>query len=175
MNRSNGGILFLILLIAAAVVLTDQATKASIVQRMALGDSTRVIGDFFRITHAQNPGGAFGLFRNSGLVFKVLSFVAVILLVVAACVVPARGWSGRIAYGMVLGGAVGNLVDRLCVGRVVDFLDVGVGDVRWPVFNVADIAIVVGVGLFLLVSLRSGDSIVDSSLPARGAEDDSGS
>ena len=174
MNRSNGGVLLLILLIAAVVVVADQASKAFIVQEMNHGDSICVIGDYFRITHALNPGGAFGLFRDSGRAFKVLSFVAVILLVVAACVVPARGWNGRVAYGMVLGGAIGNLTDRLSMGRVVDFLDVGVGDLRWPIFNVADIAIVVGVGLFLLVSLRSGDSIVDSSHPAGGTEDDSG-
>jgi signal peptidase II len=78
--------------------------------------------------------------------------------------------ASQAALGLVLGGAIGNLIDRLRFGRVVDFLDIGYGDVRWPVFNVADVAVVAGVALFLLVTLRSGDARVGRELPEERKE-----
>ncbi|MBN1826980.1 MAG: signal peptidase II [Candidatus Eisenbacteria bacterium] len=157
------------LLVALASVLLDQAAKGVVERSLALGESIDVIGGFFRLTHVQNPGGAFGLFRGAGAAFTALSTAAVVLLLAAAWRYPAAGRS-RIAYGLVLGGALGNLIDRIRLERVVDFLDFGVGGLRWPVFNVADIAVVVGVGLFLLISLPKGDAHVREPRPEGGGE-----
>lgn len=152
------------LLVAAGLVLLDQAAKGIVERALSPGESREVVGGFFRLTHVQNPGGAFGLFRESGAAFTVLSILAVALLLAAAWRYPAAGRS-RIAYGLVLGGALGNLIDRIRLSRVVDFLDFGFGDLRWPVFNVADIAVVVGVGLFLLLSLDKGGGRVGEGEP----------
>lgn len=144
------------LLVGAAVVAVDQATKWIAQRGLARGESVSVVGDFFRLTHVQNPGGAFGLFRESGSMFTLLSVAAVIFLFWTVRRYPARAVGMRFALGLVLGGALGNLIDRVRTSRVVDFFDVGFGDLRWPVFNVADVAVVVGVGLFLLVSWKGG-------------------
>jgi len=154
-SRSDRGAPWTTFLVAAGLVLLDQSAKTIVERSYALGESTRVMGDFFRLTHVQNPGGAFGLFRGAGDAFTALSVFAVVLLLAAVWRYPAVG-AGRVAYGLVLGGALGNLIDRIRLERVVDFLDFGFGDLRWPVFNVADIAVVVGVGLFLLLSLGRG-------------------
>jgi signal peptidase II len=146
------------LFLGVAVVIVDQLSKWIAGRSLVRGESVEVIGDFFRLTHVQNPGGAFGLFRGSGGAFTLLSVIAVAVLLYALWRVPPRAGPARLALGTVLGGAVGNLVDRLRFESVVDFFDVGVGELRWPVFNVADAAVVVGVGLFLIFSFRAGDA-----------------
>ncbi len=153
-----------------AVVIADQLSKWIAGRSLVRGESVEVIGDFLRLTHVQNPGGAFGLFREAGGTFTLLSVIAVAVLLWALWRVPPRAGLSRLALGIILGGAVGNLVDRLRFESVVDFFDVGVGELRWPVFNVADAAVVVGVGLFLVFSFRAGDSGAgESDVP--GGED----
>jgi signal peptidase II len=146
------------LLLGLGVAALDQITKRIVSGGMIRGESIPVLGNFFRLTFVQNPGGAFGLFRDSGSVFTVLSLVAVVFLFWTVHRYPAHLTGMRVALGLVLGGAVGNLIDRIRMHRVVDFFDVGFGDLRWPVFNVADVAVVLGVVMFLIVSIRSGDS-----------------
>jgi signal peptidase II len=153
-----------------ATLLVDQATKTAVGGLLLPGRSVPVLGDYLRLTHVQNPGGAFGLFRNSGSAFAIASIGAVLLLLWTIARYHARSRPAEVALGLVLGGAIGNLVDRIRFGRVVDFLDAGVGDVRWPVFNVADIAVVVGVALFLLVTMRSGDPLVERK-PDQGRDE----
>ncbi len=144
-----------LLLIAGLVVLADQLTKAAILGQLPLYDSRVVIPGFFSITHIQNPGGAFGLLADQHPLLRRGLFLGVSL--VATGVVlwfyhrtpPERRWLAG-AFALILGGAIGNLLDRLRLGQVVDFLDVYVGQWHWPAFNVADSAITVGVGLFLL-------------------------
>lgn len=171
MSGSTGGNLARPLLLGLGVVALDQATKRIVSGGMARGESIPVLGSFFRLTHVENPGGAFGLFRDSGSIFTVLSFVAVIFLFWTVHRYPARLMGTRIALGLVLGGAVGNLIDRVRMHRVVDFFDVGFGDLRWPVFNVADVAVVLGVAMFLIVSMRSGDSDDQSSRTTGGGDE----
>jgi len=161
------GLLFSVL-VGAGALLLDQAAKAIVASRLDLGRSVPVAGDVFRITHVQNPGGAFGLFRDHGNLYTVLSIAAVAVLGYLAARGRIRTPGGRTAIGLVLGGAIGNLIDRLRFGRVIDFLDVGVGDLRWPVFNLADAWVVAGVALFFLLSMRSGDPLDGKQTDAGG-------
>ena len=130
-----------VLIVAFGVVLgLDQITKAVIRQNLALGESIPREGTF-RITHTYNTGSAFGLFPDQTLFLIIASFVgiAILLLVYRNATFPS--FLLRLSLSMQLGGAVGNLVDRVRVGRVTDFVELGF----WPVFNVADASIVIGI------------------------------
>lgn len=140
-------------LIAAAVVVVDQLTKAWIRSILAPGESTPVLGDWIRLVHAQNNGGIFGLLRGQALPFAIVS------LGVIALIVAYHGRSGRnpfltVALALLLGGAIGNLLDRLLYGSVVDFVDAGIGTIRWYTFNVADASISLAIVLLLALSIR---------------------
>ncbi|MFZ0241212.1 MAG: signal peptidase II [Desulfobacterales bacterium] len=144
-----------LLLIAGAVVLLDQFTKILVVRSLPLYHSMAVIPGFFDLTHVQNPGGAFGFLASSdsrlrAVVFLFVSLVAVGLILWFYFKSPStHPWLSG-AFAMIFGGAVGNLIDRLRFGKVTDFLDFYVGRLHWPAFNVADSAITVGIGIFLL-------------------------
>lgn len=142
-------------LIALAVILLDRVTKLAIVQTLRLGQGFPVIPGFFDIVFVLNPGAAFGFLatlseqiRNP--LFIVISVVAVILIIFYHTRYLRSHRLVSLALGLVLGGAVGNLIDRLRYGMVVDFLDVHVGPYHWPAFNVADSAISIGVSLMIL-------------------------
>ena len=138
-----------------AVVALDVFTKAQVERTLRLYDPVPVWGDFFRLTYIFNRGAAFGLHLgdSSRFIFMGLAIIAVAVLFFMYRATP---WSDRlrlIAIASVTGGAIGNLVDRVRSDRgVVDFLDFGLGNVRWPVFNVADIAVTVG-AILLAISL----------------------
>jgi signal peptidase II len=139
--------------LAAFVVVADQLTKAWITATLAPGASMAVIGDLVRLVHGQNSGALFGLFRDNALLFGLVSIAVIALIVVY------HGRSGRSLYlsvtlGFLLGGALGNMIDRLRIGYVVDFVDAGIGDVRFYTFNVADTGISLAVLLLLLVAIR---------------------
>lgn len=138
--------------LAAVVAVLDQVTKAWLTSFLRPGESVDVVGDLLRLVHGQNAGGLFGLLQGQALPFALVSSVVVGLIVLY----HAR--SGRnpylsIALGLLLGGALGNLIDRIRLGYVVDFVDAGIGDVRWYTFNVADAAISLAILLLLAVSL----------------------
>ena len=138
--------------IAAAVVVLDQLTKAWLTSFLAPGQSVDVAGDLLRLVHSQNNGGLFGMFSGQALPFALVSLVVVALIVVY----HARGGRDRylsITLGLLLGGAVGNLTDRIRLGYVVDFVDAGLGDLRWYTFNVADAAISFAILLLLAASI----------------------
>jgi signal peptidase II len=142
-------------LAAVAVVIVDQVTKLAIVARFHRGDEVDVIGHVLRVGHARNSGAVFGILRGSGDYFAVFSFIAAAVVVVIMYITRKGPASLRAGLGFVLGGAVGNLIDRLRYGAVVDFIDIGVTDtVRWPSFNVADLAIVTGVAMLILITLK---------------------
>ncbi len=145
-------------LIALAIVAADQATKAMILRSMRLGQSIPIVPGYFDLTFVLNPGAAFSLLatlpeniRNP--FFIVISIAAAILIIMYR----ARHLGGHrlasVSLGLILGGAVGNLIDRLRYGVVVDFLDAHVHQYHWPVFNVADSAISVGITLLLIEML----------------------
>lgn len=125
---------------AAAVFILDRLTKLAVQQYVPLGHSRPLLGSFLQLTHTQNTGAAFSLGANFGIVFLALELVAVGVIVYLHRRVPEGEVWTRVAMGMVLGGALGNAVDRLASSSVTDFIDLG----WWPVFNLADAGIVVG-------------------------------
>lgn len=141
-------------LIAGAVVLLDQLTKLAVLNTIPLYDSVPVVPGFFHLTHIQNPGGAFGFLSRQGALIRSVVFLAA--SAVALCLIfifyrntpDTHRWLGN-GLALIFGGAVGNLIDRLRFGRVVDFLDVFVAEYHWPAFNVADSAVTVGIGIFV--------------------------
>jgi signal peptidase II len=147
------------LLIALAVLLLDRITKWAISQTIPLEDAVNIIPGFFRLTHLENTGAAFSLFADSPSPFRTTLLVG--FSVAALAVVSVLLWkdrnrfhSGTLALSLILGGAIGNLWDRLSDGKVTDFLDFYIGAHHWPPFNVADSAIVVGALLLLLRMFR---------------------
>ena len=141
------------------VILLDQATKAWIISTMRLYDSFVVIGGFFNITHVRNPGAAFGFLAAAPPLFRYIFFIAVtlaaILLILHYLRVSRIEETSLVsALALILAGAVGNLIDRVRFGEVVDFLDVYIVSYHWPAFNVADSAITVGAAILILVLLR---------------------
>ena len=142
-------------LIALGIILLDRATKLVIIQTLRLGQGIPVIPGFFDIVFILNPGAAFGFLatlsdevRNP--LFILISILAVVLIVFYHTRYLRSHRLVSLALALVLGGAVGNLIDRLYYGMVVDFLDVHAGPYHWPAFNVADSAISVGVSLMIL-------------------------
>ena len=141
-------------LIAVIVVALDRLSKWTISHRLSLHDSITVIPGFFRIIHAENPGAAFGIFADSPSQWKVAMLIAFSL--VALVIVTMLLWknshtltSTGIGLSLILGGAIGNLWDRIVSRQVVDFLLFYIGRYQWPAFNVADSAIVVGACLLV--------------------------
>lgn len=138
--------------VAGAVLIADVLSKRWVRSAFALGDSVPVVGDWVRLTYVLNPGAAFGLEVGpySRPVFTVLALLALGVILVALRGTP-DGAHGRVAaLALVGGGAAGNLMDRVGMGAVVDFLDVGVGPLRWPVFNLADVGVTTGALLLVL-------------------------
>ena len=147
------------LLIALSVLLLDRITKWAIAQTIPLEDAINIIPGFFRLTHLENTGAAFSLFADSTSPFRTALLIA--FSVAALSVISVLLWkdrsvfhSGTLALSLILGGAIGNLWDRLADGKVTDFLDFYIGVHHWPPFNVADSAIVIGAVLLFLRMLR---------------------
>jgi signal peptidase II len=144
---------------ALAVAALDRLTKWIIESQVSFLDTYRVVPGFFDIVHSQNRGVAFGLFNDSTSEWRTA--LLALFSIVAVVAVGAMLWrperlDRKTLWGfvLVLGGAAGNVFDRLVFGRVTDFLELYVGQYHWPTFNVADTAIVIGCGLLLLDVLR---------------------
>ena len=140
--------------VAALVILVDQVSKALILNNLPMHQSVNVIEGLFDITHIRNPGGAFGLMANMSaatrmFVFLFLSSLAVGLLFYLYKKTPETHSFLATGFAMIFGGAIGNLIDRIRFGNVVDFLDFYIGKYHWPAFNVADSAITIGIFIFV--------------------------
>jgi signal peptidase II len=156
------------LLIAFFVVVLDRATKWAVAKDIPLHESKTLIAGFFYLTHVENRGAAFSLFADSPSEWKIAMLV--LFSIVALVVVSALLWRGShsmattgVGLGLILGGALGNLWDRLLSGRVVDFLLFYIGSYQWPAFNVADSAIVVGAALLAIEILFAKSSAQEKS------------
>lgn len=134
----------------ALTVVGDQASKAVIRSSLSPTQSVPVIPAVLHLTYVQNTGAAFGLFRGYSSVFVLVSVMIAAWILMELMRRRHRPWLIQLGLSLILGGAIGNLVDRVRLGYVVDFIDVRV----WPVFNLADSAITVGVGLLLWSTLR---------------------
>jgi signal peptidase II len=140
-------------LLVASIVVVDQLTKAWIIDALAPDRAIVLLGDYLRIVYTENNGALFGLFRGQAPAFALLS------LVVMGLIVGYHARSGRSPYmtltlGLLLGGAIGNAIDRLRLGFVVDFVDGGIGAFRWYTFNVADACISASIVLLVLMAVR---------------------
>lgn len=146
------------LLLAGVVFVLDQGTKWLVAGELALGETRTVISGLFNLTHVHNRGAAFGLFAHFEsvwaaallIVFSAVAMVLVLVLLWRNHAPQLAGWG----LALILGGAAGNLLDRLRAGRVVDFLDFHLGPYHWPAFNVADAAIVVGAATLIYQVLQ---------------------
>jgi signal peptidase II len=146
--------------VAAGVFALDRATKLLIEARVSFEDSYTVIPGFFQIVHSENRGIAFGIFNDSVSPWRTAILAS--LSVVCVAVVGAFLWRMRhrvsslalYGFALVMGGAAGNLFDRVVFGRVTDFLLLYVGSYQWPTFNVADSALDIGVGLVIIDQFR---------------------
>ena len=141
-------------LTALLVVTADQLSKIWIRSNLNVSQSLPETG-LFRLTHIYNTGAAFGLFQDQSFSLTIVAFIGIVVVLLFVFLVPRRfhfldNRLGKLALGLVFGGTIGNLVDRLCFGYVTDFIDIGI----WPAFNIADSAVTVGV-ILLLYSLRS--------------------
>ena len=144
--------------IAALVVIIDQFTKLWIMANFALYEQQNIIPDFFDLVYVTNTGAAFGFLAGSKsglrqLFFLGVGIIALVVIVFAYGHLKKQGKIFVYSLGLIAGGAIGNLIDRVRFGSVVDFLDFYLGSHHWPAFNVADSAITVGVGLFMLGTL----------------------
>ena len=158
MTAAKGGYR-LIAIILTVVVSADLVTKAIIERTFLLNERVDVLGSFLRLTYIHNPGAAFGINvgASSRVIFMALSGVALVVLLWMYAYTPAQDRVRRWAIAFICGGALGNLIDRIRSPRgVVDFVDVGLGNLRWPVFNVADMAVTTGAILLGLSLLTEG-------------------
>ena len=150
-------------LIAILVFVSDQASKAMIQRTMTFGEYRQVFGQGFMLTLTQNTGGAWGLLPSGNRIFVGFAAVAIVALLYAYHRIARGDLLVGSAFALALGGAIGNLIDRLRYGYVVDFFDVRI--IHWPIFNVADSAISLGIALLLLHYVRS----MRAEAAARGA------
>ena len=146
-------------LIPIVVFAFDRLTKVLVENRFLLYESHTIIPGFFDLTHTRNTGVAFGLFANSDsawapYILALISTTALIAILVYSLRHPVENWKLQLGLMLVLGGAAGNLYDRINFGYVIDFLDVFYGTYHWPTFNVADSSITVGIGFLLLEVLQ---------------------
>jgi signal peptidase II len=144
--------------LAIAVVALDRWTKHWASTELPFGQPVQVVGDYVRLTYTRNSGVAFGIGQGTGFPYYIFSLVAI----VAILWMFLRGRAGngpvrRTALALILSGAVGNLVDRVTSGEVVDFIELGIPQWHWPIFNVADSAVTVGVLLFAFTWSRGGE------------------
>jgi signal peptidase II len=151
------------------IIVLDQITKFVVKQSMNLYESIGVIGDFFRLTYIENPGMAFGIQFENKILFTILSIAAAVIVLIYLLRMTKEKFIFRMALALILGGAIGNLIDRLINGRVVDFFDFEFFDIslpafkflflnfpgydmtRWPVFNIADSAVTCGMLLLTYI------------------------
>jgi signal peptidase II len=157
-SKLQGRLPYLFLVVATLIV--DRWTKSWIQSRFDLNESATVIDGFFNITYVRNTGVAFGIFSSisspvKSLLLSVFTAFAAIIVITYSVRSPVRNRVLQIALALILGGALGNLYDRLAYKYVVDFLEFYVGNYHWPSFNVADSAITIGVALLALEIIRN--------------------
>ncbi|HKD16217.1 MAG TPA: signal peptidase II [Thermoanaerobaculia bacterium] len=161
------------LAVSLAVLFLDQWSKGLVTRTMEVHQSKTIITDVFDLTYVRNTGAAFGLFASVDSSVKAIllnSIAVIVFLIVSAYALRSSHKSVRLQVGLalILGGAVGNLLDRVRFGYVVDFLDFSISGHHWPAFNVADSAICIGVALLFLDMLNSEEAPAERPTPAPG-------
>ncbi len=141
--------------VAATVLILDQLSKAWVIANIVPGTAVLVVGDLVRLIHSRNDGALFGLFGTAAPVLAIAS-IGVLALIVGYHARSGRSPVLSVALGLLLGGAIGNLIDRIRLGYVVDWVDAGLGGVRFWTFNIGDAAISVAILLLLLLAVVPG-------------------
>jgi len=160
--------------VAGVVVALDQATKALVDRLMSLHESRTLIEGLLQLTYVRNRGAAFGLFSDASLPYQslllsVLGLAALLAIAVYAWRLPAGSRLPRTGLALIMGGALGNLLDRVRLGYVIDFVDAYWGPHHWPAFNAADSAISIGVSLLVLdILLNPGNEPAAVANPSTG-------
>ncbi len=149
-----------IAVIALVVVVLDQLTKSLVLRFLGYAQEKIIIDGFFKLVHWGNTGAAWSLFRGNNQILAVVALVALVVLFVSRHHFDSGSFLGQIAFGLIFGGIIGNLIDRVRIGHVVDFLyfyvqQRGGSEAGFPAFNVADSAICTGVGLIFLLTWRT--------------------
>ncbi len=167
----KGNKLKVFIIVTAAVIIADHLTKWIIKTSMDLHQTIRVIGEYFTITYILNSGIAFGLFDSNpsphkSVLLIIISLIALGIILYIFLSLPKSVKHTGLAMGLIFGGAIGNMIDRIVRGRVVDFLDIDFPDItiralnihmtRWPTFNLADSCVLAGIVLLLVIILRHG-------------------
>ncbi len=163
-------------IVALGVLGLDLLTKAIVIRTLPVhGLAVNVLGDLVRWIHVRNYGSAFGLFQGGRFFFIGFSLLSILLIVALARLPRYRTPIFGVSLGLILGGALGNLIDRIAFGAVTDFIDVGIGLNRWPTFNVADMGVSIGVCMLAVLLLRephgeeaAGDSSSSDAQRATG-------
>jgi len=150
---------WVLLIFCFGILVLDQWTKSLIIQKLLLYQKVEVIQGFFNILHVRNTGGAFGIFGGEkgglgSILFVVVSLVAIGVIVILFIRIKEDEKTLALSFSLILSGAIGNLIDRLRYGEVIDFLDFYLSSTHWPTFNVADSAICIGIGLMALELLK---------------------
>ncbi len=145
----------LVIILAAVILVLDQITKIWIESNLALGETRIIIPGFFNLVHVLNKGAAFGFLADLEDPLRTYFFIAatglaMVLVIYLLRTVQRRDYYLFSALGLILGGALGNMVDRIRLGQVIDFLDFHLGSHHWPAFNVADVAISIGAILLII-------------------------
>lgn len=136
------------LLLFSSLIL-DQASKIIVRNTMVIGQSIPILGNVLRLTYIENRGLAFGIQVANNLPFTILSILASVIIVIYLITHWQENMRVKCSLALILGGAFGNLIDRIAFRQVADFIDMGIGDLRWPVYNIADSVVVIG--MFFLI------------------------
>lgn len=156
-KRRRAWLLFVAL--AVAVAITDQLTKAWIRGSFEAYVPHDLVGDWVRIQFIHNTGGLFGMFQSQSPVFALMTLIIAAVLVAIEYRAGWTSWWATLALGLLLGGAIGNWIDRVELGYVTDFVDMGIGTWRFYIYNVADSAVTVGIGVLLLLTFFAPKSL----------------
>ena len=140
-------------ILVVLIVVLDQLSKSYIQANMKLGESIPIVPDVFHITYILNPGAAFGLFANQTFFFIALAVAMMLAVIYFYPAIKRESAWMKVGIGLLVGGAIGNLVDRIQIGKVVDFFDFRI----WPIFNVADIGIVCGALIIIAAAIWEKD------------------
>jgi len=141
------------------VLVIDQISKQFVLKYLDYSQPIKIIENFFYLNHVHNPGAAFGIFPNSRTFFIIFALVTIIVLIFYCFKkTPAKNIH-KIIFGLIIGGAIGNLIDRIRFGYVIDFLDFYFGKFHYPTFNIADSCICIGIGLVMLYLLRNQEEL----------------
>ncbi|HDR91181.1 MAG TPA: signal peptidase II [candidate division Zixibacteria bacterium] len=157
------GIPLLIILVAL-----DQLSKHIVMQNLRLYEGIPVLGHYFRISYVLNPGGAFSTSFGGASFYIIVGSIATAMVILYIVFSRERNRAMQLSLFAILSGAVGNLIDRIRFGQVVDWIDVGIGSTRWPTFNIADSAIVVG----LIILIFAGSKSERENRKDKGSEGD---